>query len=159
MLSQVALEPDARVLGALGRNTRGCGEVEVLHAYLDSDGGSRRLETHGYNSRMVEDEEVDLLEQARGRTVAALETERGVAFSVLVLDCEGCFLPVLRSADLSRVRVIILELDQLEERDHVVAALAAWGFEISEELWNTSCCITTVKHIAFERPAKSGYAL
>ena len=42
----------------------------------------------------------------------------------------------------------------LEQRDAVVAALAARGFALVEELWNTTCCIDSVKHLAFLKRAE-----
>ena len=63
---------------------------------------------------------------------------------------------MLARADLRALRLVILELDRLEAYDAVVAALAARGFVLVEEIWNTTCCINTVKHLVFARDAQSG---
>ena len=75
----LALEPDGRVLAALRKN---CGaRAEVLHAFLAArDGEAGRVAPGGYGSGVVPDS----AGPARGVTLAALERERGVRFSVLL---------------------------------------------------------------------------
>ena len=50
-----------------------------------------------------------------------------------MIDCEGCTLAALRESDLSRLRVVVVEVDEVDQWDRLVALLDAAGLKLAEE--------------------------
>lgn len=115
----VCLEPIKEVYDVLVKNKKynECGFIPVLG--LLSNEKSVKMNKHGNDlngSFVSKDGELEVTTY----TLSELESMINSKFSVLFVDCEGCFIQVLRDFPeiLKDLRTIIIEKDRLHELDY-----------------------------------------
>lgn len=134
----VCLEPIKEIYDVLVKNKEynDCGFIPVLG--LLSNEKSVKMNKHGSNlegSFVSKDGELDVT----SLTLSELESMVNSKFSVLFMDCEGCFIQVLNDFPeiLKDLRMIIIEKDRLNELDYSECdeKLIVAGFK-KKECWD-----------------------
>ena len=148
----VCLEPIKEVYDVLVKNKEynDCGFIPVLG--LLSSEKSVKMNKHAKDlngSFVSKDGELDVTSY----TLSELESMINSKFSVLFMDCEGCFIQVLNDFPeiLKDLRMIIIEKDRLHELDYSECdeKLTDSGFKIIES-WNRKANFKITSQIAYE---------